>query len=74
MVNALFSFAVFLCAAGQQLEDEYAREKLQPLTKYRQQHRRTMDGRLCAAAFVQDRRGQRAKRAVCRNADAGCVF
>ena len=31
MVNALFSFAVFLCAAGQQLEDEYAREKLQPL-------------------------------------------
>ena len=42
VVSALFSFAVFLCAAGQQLEDEYAREKLQPSTEYRQQHKRTM--------------------------------
>ena len=25
-----------------------------PLTRFRQQHRRTEDGRLCAAAFVQD--------------------
>ena len=29
---------------------------LQALTQFRQQHRRTVDGRLCAAASVQDRR------------------
>ena len=34
----------------------YTREQLQPLTKFRQQHRRTIDGRLCAAAFVQNRK------------------
>ena len=34
----------------------YTREELQPLTKFRQQHRRTIDGRLCAAAFVQNRK------------------
>ena len=34
----------------------YAREQLQPLTNFRQQHRTTLDGRLCAAAFVQDRK------------------
>ena len=38
-------------------EEGYEREQLQALTKFRQQHRRTIDGRLCAAAFVQDRRG-----------------
>ena len=27
---------------------------LQQLTEYRKSHRRTIDGRLCAAAFVQD--------------------
>ena len=32
-----------------------SREELQPLTQFRQQHRRTVDGRLCAAAFVQSR-------------------
>lgn len=32
------------------------REQLQPLTQFRQQHRRTIDGRLCAAAFVQNRK------------------
>uniref|UniRef100_A0A7S4QBX4 Fibronectin type-II domain-containing protein n=1 Tax=Alexandrium monilatum TaxID=311494 RepID=A0A7S4QBX4_9DINO len=31
-------------------------EDLQPLTEFRQQHRKTIDGRLCAAAFVQDRK------------------
>jgi len=31
------------------------RDELHALAKYRQQHRRTTDGRLCAAAFVQDR-------------------
>merc|ERR1711862_224035 len=34
----------------------YSREQLLPLTKFRQQHRRTIDGRLCSAAFVQNRR------------------
>jgi len=34
----------------------YSREQLQPLTNFRQQHRRTIDGRLCAAAFVQNRK------------------
>ena len=32
------------------------REQLKPLTQFRQQHRKTLDGRLCAAAFVQDRK------------------
>ena len=32
-----------------------SRGELQPLTQFRQQHRRTVDGRLCAAAFVQNR-------------------
>lgn len=32
-----------------------SRDELQPLTQFRQQHRRTVDGRLCAAAFVQNR-------------------
>ena len=36
--------------------NDYNRDVLQPLTKYRQQHRRTVDGRLCAAAFVQNRK------------------
>ena len=46
-----------LCSqcAGQAVDAVYQREQLQPLTKFRQQHRRTVDGRLCAAAFVQDR-------------------
>ena len=34
----------------------FSREQLQPLTNFRQQHRTTLDGRLCAAAFVQDRK------------------
>ncbi|CEM32701.1 unnamed protein product [Vitrella brassicaformis CCMP3155] len=32
----------------------YDREPLAALTRYRQQHRKTIDGRLCAAAFAQD--------------------
>ena len=55
--NMLRVFCVFcfLCRAVAQPEEGYSREQLQPLTKFRQQHRRTVDGRLCAAAFVQDR-------------------
>mmetsp|Transcript_25819 Transcript_25819/g.65091 ORF Transcript_25819/g.65091 Transcript_25819/m.65091 type:complete len:236 (+) Transcript_25819:268-975(+) len=32
----------------------YNADKFIPLTRFRQQHRRTEDGRLCAAAFIQD--------------------
>ncbi|ESS33462.1 PA14 domain-containing protein [Toxoplasma gondii VEG] len=35
-------------------ESGYDRQALQRLTEYRQVHRKTIDGRLCAAAFVQD--------------------
>ena len=59
--GAMFSFCgllvlstCFLFSAAQSPE-AYSREQLQPLTSFRQQHRRTIDGRLCAAAFVQDR-------------------
>ena len=42
--------------AQQKPDEGYSREQLQPLTNFRQQHRRTIDGRLCAAAFVQNRK------------------
>ena len=42
--------------AHQTQTNDYNRDVLAPLTKYRQQHRRTVDGRLCAAAFVQNRK------------------
>merc|ERR1711862_502950 len=45
-----------MCACEYQTPaGNYSREQLQSLTKFRSQHRRTIDGRLCAAAFVQDR-------------------
>lgn len=53
---ALFGFCVVSIAAGQAPDAGYTREQLQPLTKFRQQHRRAIDGRLCAAAFVQNRK------------------
>ncbi len=52
------AFASLLCICfGRVPAEGYTREQLQPLTNLRQQHRRTIDGRLCAAAFVQDRSG-----------------
>lgn len=36
------------------LTGEYDREELQKLTEYRQRHRKTIDGMLCAAAFVRN--------------------
>lgn len=36
--------------------ESYDQESLKKLTEYRQQHRKTVDGRLCAAAFVQEDR------------------
>ena len=41
---------------GQGPDAALTREQLRPLTQFRQQHRKTIDGRLCAAAFVQDRK------------------
>jgi hypothetical protein len=52
---ALFVFLDCFRFLAAQSPDAYSREQLQPLTSFRQQHRRTIDGRLCAAAFVQDR-------------------
>merc|ERR1711920_864118 len=51
---SLASIRITLGHGGQTSDSN--REMLQPLTKYRQQHRRTVDGRLCAAAFVQNRK------------------
>merc|ERR1711988_961560 len=42
---------VFLCYL---FAGVVAQSPVEPLAKYRQQHRKTMDGRLCAAAFVFD--------------------
>ncbi|CAJ1387068.1 unnamed protein product [Effrenium voratum] len=41
---------------AKQVASELSREQLKPLTTFRQQHRRLVDGRLCAAAFAQDKR------------------
>merc|ERR1711862_242172 len=53
----VFVASVLVVHSAAQAPDEgYSREQLLPLTKFRQQHRRTIDGRLCAAAFVQNRK------------------
>ncbi|VWU51102.1 LCCL domain-containing protein, putative [Hepatocystis sp. ex Piliocolobus tephrosceles] len=44
-----FAFLIYKCRG-----EDYDKENLKKLTEYRQQHRKTVDGRLCAAAFVQD--------------------
>ena len=48
-------YSVFVASETAPFSD-YSRDQLQPLTKFRQHYRRTIDGRLCAAAFVQDRK------------------
>ncbi|SBS88714.1 LCCL domain-containing protein [Plasmodium malariae] len=45
----VLSFLICKCYS-----QNYDKENLKKLTEYRQQHRKTVDGRLCAAAFVQD--------------------
>lgn len=45
----------FLAVANVAPDAGYSREQLQPLSQFRSQHHKTIDGRLCAAAFVQDR-------------------
>ena len=53
----VLSFAFSAGAIADQAQtNDYNRNVLQPLTQHRQQHRRTVDGRLCAAAFVQNRK------------------
>ncbi|CAJ1425665.1 unnamed protein product [Effrenium voratum] len=55
--SARLAWAVLLVSsASAQLASELTKEQLKPLTVFRQQHRRLVDGRLCAAAFVQDKR------------------
>ena len=49
-------FCISQSALAVDPHEGYSREQLQPLTKFRQQHQRTIDGRLCAAAFVQNRK------------------
>ena len=48
-------FIALRCSSAQVPDAGYSREELQPLTEFRQQHRKTVDGRLCAAASVQNR-------------------
>jgi hypothetical protein len=55
LMRVLFVPLVFAVLAAGSPNTGFAREELQPLTQFRQQHRRTVDGRLCAAAFVQNR-------------------
>ncbi|CAK9041545.1 unnamed protein product [Durusdinium trenchii] len=47
-------FLCLLAIAAAQPSSPLSPEQLKPLTSFRQQHRRLVDGRLCAAAFVQD--------------------
>ena len=56
MITVVFILVMIPAATAQAPEEGYSREQLLPLTKFRQQHRRTIDGRLCAAAFVQNRK------------------
>jgi hypothetical protein len=53
-MNRLFTLALISTwASSQATPDDIDRDTLQQLTKSRQEHRKTLDGRLCAAAFVQ---------------------
>merc|ERR1719188_2362711 len=54
MVNFALVVALPVMASAK-APASYGKDELEPLTKFRQQHRRTVDGRLCAAAFVQSR-------------------
>mmetsp|Transcript_25595 Transcript_25595/g.59455 ORF Transcript_25595/g.59455 Transcript_25595/m.59455 type:complete len:149 (+) Transcript_25595:57-503(+) len=54
-MKAVAMVLVLFVGAKAQLVNELSREQLKPLTAFRQQHRRAVDGRLCAAAFVQDK-------------------
>ena len=59
MFKAIVTLGIFMLrvndASAKVPDSGYSRKELQPLTKFRQQHRKTVDGRLCAAAFVQSR-------------------
>merc|ERR1719291_125237 len=52
---SLFYLCLFTVLSGWSFASaQVPKSQLEPLTKFRQ-HRRTVDGRLCAAAFVQSR-------------------
>ncbi|SOV83432.1 LCCL domain-containing protein [Plasmodium sp. gorilla clade G3] len=51
-INTICLVLIFLSSKCN--TQNYDKENLKKLTEYRQQHRKTVDGRLCAAAFVQD--------------------
>lgn len=55
-LHLLVGFILVVGLLAQSPDEGYSREQLLPLTKFRQQHRRTIDGRLCSAAFVQNRK------------------
>ena len=46
--------ACFLLHANAAAPEAYDKEQLQAAARFRQQHRKATDGRLCAAASVQD--------------------
>ena len=46
----IVAFSFVRITHAQVPDSGYSREELQPLTKFRQQHRKTIDGRLCALA------------------------
>ena len=52
-LRAFLASVLVVHLAAQSPGDGYSREQLLPLTKYRQQHRRTIDGRLCGWASAQ---------------------
>lgn len=51
---ALLCLCLLLGSSAAQPAADQPSSALQRLTEFRQQHRKTIDGRLCAAAFVQD--------------------
>lgn len=74
LVLSAFSCAyVQLCAAAPP-GTESTREDLQALARNRQQHRKTVDGRLCAAAFIQDRQAYTGCTEVVRLAGSNIIF
>ena len=54
-MNGVISVCVALLFVACEANTDLGHENPLPLTQFRKEHRRTIDGRLCAAAFVQDR-------------------
>ena len=54
LATALGLLACFVLHVGAAAPEAYDKEQLQAAARFRQQHRKATDGRLCAAASVQD--------------------